>query len=101
MPPGCMPATRRKPSRSSIASIARGGRSPEPGRITIGSAGGVFMRRAFIIANLAVVFLTGLEGASAQDAGRDPQTKAAWRGVHLIHGASQDLPVLKRAIDQA
>lgn len=59
------------------------------------------MRRASIIAGLAVALLMGQEKVYAQQAGSASQTKTAWRAVHLFAGGKVDLPLLKKAIDQA
>jgi hypothetical protein len=58
------------------------------------------MRRASIIAGLAVILLVGQHRGHAQQAGSDSPTKTAWRAVHLFGGGKVDFPLLKKAIDQ-
>jgi hypothetical protein len=59
------------------------------------------MRRASIIASLSIILMAGGYRVHAQQGGEKPSSKTAWRGVHLIEGGKQDLPILKKAIDQA
>jgi hypothetical protein len=58
------------------------------------------MRRARIIAGFFYVLTIGLVAAPAQEVKSSSAERTPWRGVHLMAGGREELPILKKAIDQ-